>query len=449
MNTLWIAGVALAGTMAGVAGAGNQQDDVMSSLLSEVSALRERVAELEGREDRAAEARREEVRGLVADALADAETRSSMLQSGATAGYDNGFFLGNEDDSFRLNIKGQLQLRFVASLQDDTADPSGDDTVYGFENTRTRFSFGGHVVDPSWKYFIWAGWTGNGSSLLLDAWVSKDLGDGWSIKVGQFKLPTWQEWTLSETRQQFVERSVLDARFSQLYAQGVMASYAADNLRAHFAFSDGLRSWNNPYNEAPGATGLGFDNATEYAFTGRVEWLLAGDWAGATDFNGFRGDEATSVIGGGIHYQRDEYGTASSETELIEFNIDGNFQFDGANVYGAFIWRSLDDGDSIDRDEMGLLVQGGYFLADDLELIARYEWGDLDGGGGVGGDDLGILTVGATRFWARHALKWTTDVGVAFDPVDAQWLGGSRGFRADSEGEDGQVVIRSQLQLLF
>ncbi len=450
MKTNWIASVALVGTIAGVAGAGTGQDDVMSDLLNEVSALRDRVAELEGRSDRTAEARRAEIGGLVSDALADAETRSSMLQSGATGGYDGGFFLASDDGSFRLNVKGQLQLRFVASLQDNTADGTSDDTVYGFENTRTRFSFGGHVIDPSWTYFIWAGWTGNGSSLLLDAWVQKDLGNGWSIRAGQFKLPTWQEWTVSETRQQFVERSVLDARFSQLYAQGVMASYAADNLRAHVAFSDGLRSWNNPFNEAAGNT-LGYDNATEYALTGRVEWLLGGDWSNAADFNGFRGDEATYVVGGGIHYQRDESGNAAvgDETELIEFNLDGNFQFDGANVFAAFVWRSLDDDVAIDRDEMGFLIQGGYFLTDDLELIARYEYGDLDGAGGAAGDDLSVLTLGATRFWARHALKWTTDVGIAFDPVDAAWNGGSRGFRADADGEDGQVVIRSQLQLLF
>lgn len=439
MKTHWIAGITLAGTVAGVAGAGNAQDDSMSALLNEVSALRERVAELEGTGDRAAAARQEEIRAVVSDALADAETRSSMLQSGGAAGYDGGFYLGSADGDFRLNIKGQLQIRYVANLQDNTGDPSGDDTVAGFENTRTRVSFGGHVVDPSWKYFIWAGWTGDGSALLLDAWVSKDLGNGWTIKAGQFKLPTWQEWTVSETRQQFVERSVLDARFAQLYSQGVMASYATDSMRAHVAFSDGLRTWNTPF-----AT-----DGTDYALTGRVEWLLGGAWANVADFNGFRGDEATTVIGGGIHYQRGESGTAANEVEQLEFNLDANLQFDGANVFAAVIWRTLDDDAAVDRDELGILVQGGYFLADDLELIARYEYGDLDGAGGAAGDDLSVLTVGATKYWNRHGLKWTTDVGVALDPVDAAWGGSGRGYRADSADEDGQVVIRSQLQLLF
>jgi hypothetical protein len=445
MKTHWIAGITLAGTVAGVAGAGTGNDDSMSSLLAEVSALRERVAELEGTSNRDAEVRREEIRGIVSDALADADSRTSMLQSGMAAGHDGGFFLQSGDGNFRLNLKGQLQLRFVASLQDNSG---GDDTVSGFENTRTRVSFGGHVVDPSWKYFIWAGWTGNGSALLLDAWVSKDLGNGWSIKAGQFKLPTWQEWSVSETRQQFVERSVLDARFGQLYSQGVMASYSSDTIRAHVAFSDGLRTWNTPYN-ASGASGVGYDVGTEFALTGRVEMLLGGNWANVADFNGFKGDEATYVVGGGIHYQKDASGTVANETEVTEFNLDANLQFDGANVFAAVIWRTLDDNNAVDRDELGILVQGGYFLADDLELIARYEYGDLDGGGGAAGDDLGIITVGATKYWNRHGLKWTTDVGFAMDPVDAAWGGAGRGYRGDAVDQDGQVVIRSQLQLLF
>jgi hypothetical protein len=450
MKTQWITGITLAGTMAGVAAAGGGQEDAMSVLLREVARLRERVAELEGDSATAAEARREEVRSIVADAIADAGTRTSMLQSGMAAGHDGSFFLQSADGNFRLNLEGQLQVRFIASLQDNTADASGDDTVMGFENTLTRLGFSGHVVDPSWTYFIRGGWTGTGSSLLLDAWVAKDLGNGWTVKAGQFKLPTWQEWSISETRQQFVERSVIDARMAQVYGQGVMASYSSDTMRAHVALSDGLRHFNGAWN-AQADTGLGYDLATEYALTGRVEWLLGGDWANAADYSGFTGDEATYVLGGGIHYQRDEYGDVNvgDETELIEFNLDANLQFDGANVFAAILWRSVDDDAAVDRDEMAIMVQGGYFLSDDLELIARYEYGDLDGAGGAAGDDLSIYTIGVTRYFNRHGLKWTTDVGFAMDAVDAAWGGASRGWRADAAGEDDQVVIRSQLQMLF
>ncbi|MFK7960874.1 MAG: porin [Phycisphaerales bacterium] len=432
-----VATTTLVGSVASAA-----ESNVDDALLQEIQSLRARVAELERPADESAAARSAEIRAIVADALADADSRSSMLQSGGMAGHNGAFHIGSADGNFRLNVKGGMQIRYLYSMQDNSG---GDDSVSGFENTRNRFGFSGHIVDPSWKYNIWGGWNASGGAVLLDAWVQKDLGNGWAIRAGQFKLPTWQEWSVSEMRQQFVERSVLDARFSQSYSQGVMAAYRQDNMRFYAAFSDGLRSLNTPF-----AGGTGVDpNGVDYALTARAEWLVSGDWSNYSDFQSFQGDESTTVIGGGIHHQRGESGTAANELEITEFNLDGSFEFGGANVFAAFVYRTYDDDASVDRDEMGFLIQGGYFLSDTTELIARYEYGDLDGAGGAAGDDLSLLTVGVNRYWAKHSLKWSTDLGYALDPVSSTWGSASRGFRGDAMNEDGQIVLRSQLQLTF
>lgn len=424
----------------------------MDELLDEVARLRDRVGELEARstaDDRLTEARAAELRELMGDVLADADSRASLLQSGATAGHDGGFFLQSSDGNFRLNLKGMIQFRYVMSLQDNTADASGDDTRGGFELSRTRYSFSGHVIDPSFKYFIWGGWNASGGALLLDAWIQKDYENGWSIRAGQFKLPTWQEWTFSEARQQFVERSLLDARYGQLYSQGVMGIYKADNLRFYGAFSDGARTLNTPaISTGPDSSSSIYQQATDVALTGRAEYLIEGDWANYSDYTSPRDSERTFVVGGSLHYQIGESGTDDLETEILQFTADGSFKFGGWNLYGAFIWSSIDDDAMTDRDEMGFLLQGGYYLTDEFELIAKYEYGDLDGGGAVQ-DDLNVVTVGFNRYWNSHGMKWTTDIGYALDEIDAGWNGSSRGFRADSAGEDGQIVIRSQLQLLF
>lgn len=418
--------------------------DELSALRAEVAALRGRVNELEGTDAWATEARADEVRAIVADALADADGRTSFLQS--SSGWNNGFKITDGTGNYSLQVTGGTQFRWIASLQDNSG---GDDTVAGFENTRTRFGFKGNIIDPTWQYFIWGGWGAGGNTVLLEANVTKDLENGWKIKAGQFKLPTWQEWTFSEYRQQFVERSVLDARFAQSYSQGVMAAYSTDDWRASFTFSDGLRTLNTAYNGG-GPTTPGYSTQTDYAFTGRFEYKAAGDWSAVSDYTGTKGaTNDTIVIGGGVHYQSDESGTAANEVELTEFNIDANLQWDGANLFAGMVYRSLDDDAALDRDEYGFLIQGGYYLADDLELIARYEHGDLDGGGGVGGDDLSILTFGVNKYWASHNLKWTTDIGFALDPVDGNWGGAGRGWRGDAANEDGQIVIRSQLQLWF
>ncbi|UCD76880.1 MAG: hypothetical protein JSV91_08115 [Phycisphaerales bacterium] len=422
------------------------QDDSVSSLQLEVAQLRAEVARLSAElpADRIDEQRSEEIRSLVQDVLADADTRASLLQNGMTAGYDNGFFIRSTDGSFRLNLKGMIQFRFVYSSQDNAPE---DNHRWGFEHSRTRFGFAGHVVDPTWQYLIWAGWGSNGGSLLLDAYIKKDLENNWSVQIGQFKSLTWREWSVSETRQQFVERSNLDARYGGLYTQGVMANYATEQFRMQFAVTDGLRTWNTPYGTGPATTTgtMPYQLSNEYAFSARAEYLLGGAWGQYADFESWNDEEPMYVLGGAVHYQSGEYGTVDDEAELLQWTVDGSFEFGGFNLYGAIIGNSIESS-TVDRDEYGVLLQGGMFLNDDWELLARYEWGDMDT---AGTDDLSIFTVGASRFWNRHGLKWTTDLGYSFNTVDAGWGGASRGWRGDTADQDGQMVLRSQIHLLF
>src|SRR6185369_9919421 len=57
--------------------------------------------------------RAEEVKALVREVLSDADTRASLTAKSVSAGHDKGgFFLASEDGKFRLNIGGQLQLRY-------------------------------------------------------------------------------------------------------------------------------------------------------------------------------------------------------------------------------------------------------------------------------------------------------------------------------------------------
>lgn len=445
-----IAIVAIAGllelTLAGRASAAPPAD-ASEDLQARIDALEARVAELsDPAARRMSERRAQEMRALVADMLADADNRAGLLDANATAGWDNGFFVQSADGRFRLDVSGQIQARWIGSFRDDGP---GDDSLAGFETTRVRLGLGGHVGDPSWKWFVWSGWTATGRSLLLDAWIRKSFDGGWSLTAGQFKVPIWQEWLISEKRQQLVDRSLLTTRYSSLYGQGVKVSYAADDWRAHFVVCDGVRTWNTPWNTPTGTTTgtLPYQLVNEYALTARAEARLGGTWAGAAEFQSWPGTERMTVLGGAVHYQHGAYGTDDDEIELLQWTLDGSIKLDGANVYAAIIGTHVDDG-STTRDEWGVLVQAGIFLDDDWELTARYEWGDLDGAGTVD-DTLSVLTVGVNRFWRRHALKLSADIGYGFEAVDPGWAGAVVGWQADAPGGDGQVVIRSQVQLLF
>ena len=64
------------------------------------------------------EERAAEIRAIVGDVLADAGTRESMQSSGMTGGWNKdqgGFFLASPSGDFKLNIKGQVQVRWAWS----------------------------------------------------------------------------------------------------------------------------------------------------------------------------------------------------------------------------------------------------------------------------------------------------------------------------------------------
>jgi hypothetical protein len=390
--------------------------------------------------------RAEEIRALAGDVLADADQRAALQAGGLCAGHDGRFFIASADGSFRLSLLGQVQTRFVFNHQDAASE--GDSARWGFENTRTRFGILGHAIDPTWRFGLWSGWLANGTPWLVEAWIKKDLGGGWNLQLGQFKIPVWREWLVVEMRQQFADRSLLTARHAGA-GKGVQLNHRGEALSLSAAITDGTWTWNTPWSAGPDQTRgtMPWQSSNECAFTVRGELLLAGDWSSCPDFEGWMGDDPLFLLGAAIHTQRGEYGTDDEESEILQWTVDASSKFGGASLFAAFIATHFDDG-SVSRDEWGLLIQGGYFLDEHWEATARLEWGDLDGAGPVS-DELMILTAGVNRFWARHALKWTIDLGYAFEPVDAQWGGAGVGWRADEPGRDGQVLLRTQLQVLY
>ncbi|MHC5003762.1 MAG: porin [Planctomycetota bacterium] len=433
-------GVALT-TSIGLADSDDSSD--VRSLREEVAALRAELATVkrDQNENWMTEARAAQIRGLVADVLADADTRASLMQSGATAGHDGKFYLRSSDGNFLLNIGGQLQFRYVYNRQD--VDGLDSDR-WGFEARRTKLKFSGHVLDPSWKYLVQGAFDRDGGAFELEDFeIEKDLGNGWSVRFGQFKAPFMREELTSSSRQLAGDRSLVNERFNQDRSQGVELAWESDQLRLAGMYSDGFNTDNTQ----------AIDADTEWALTGRVEFLGAGTWKQFRDFTSWADDEFGWMIGAAFHYESQEYGSGlpgfdgmvgSAKEERLTFTIDGSVEFGGANLYAAYVYNDLD---KADLQQWGVVVQGGIFLVpDEWELFARYEYGDDDD---VSPDDLSVITFGFNRYWAKHGLKWTTDFGYGLDAVSSAWDSSGAGWRDDPADEDGQIVIRSQFQLLF
>ncbi len=423
--------------------------------------LKARVAELESRlsaveagksNDWLTEQRADEIRGLIGDVLADADTRASLLAQGMTAGYQDGALIQSADGNWSLKTNIHMQQRFVYNSQDPTAAAADDDRV-GFENTRTKFILSGNVVSPDWYYKVEVDIGSNGGTSTGDrtdtgdAYISYDYGNGWGIKVGTYKAPLLREELVDSRYQLAVERSLVNYLFTGGRTDGVSVSWESDQFRVEFGTNDGINR---------GQTAFGVPDV-DFAISARGEWLAMGNWDQFMDFTSPSGSETGLLVGAGFHWETNEDdGLGLSDADTILFTVDGSYEAGGWNVYGAFIYKSEEDdsGGTVDEDQIGIMFQGAYYFTDDWEGFIRYEWADLDQPDATPADDISVITFGVNKYFDGHNAKWTTDLGFALDGIDGSAVsttaGDITGFREDTTvGDDGQFVIRSQLQIVF
>lgn len=402
----------------------------------------------------------DEVRALVAEMMSDAQTRSSLLQSGATAGHDGKFFLASPDGNFRLNVSGQMQFRYYASFLDDDT-PDVDDLEFGFENRRTKLNFAGHVFDPNLFYEIQGGFDRNGGAFTLeDAFFGYNWDNGFALRAGQFKAPFMREELVSSKYQLAVDRSVLNEEFNQGRSQGIELSYRADWFSGYFAFTDGFASANTNFQADP----------ADFALTGRVEFLLGGDWKQFRDFTSPRGSEFGVMIGAAAHYEQAPDVDGNPRAWFLPYTVDISVEGDGWNLFGAFVGQHSDNdlpgAAGVEADNFGFVVQGGVYLTEELELFGRYDM-IIPDDDNVGGDDtFNVITAGINYYLHGHAAKFTLDVAYYIDETTGSSLGfmGPNSSNVDANGgatggntgigmlgsaEEGQFTVRAQFQLLF
>lgn len=416
-------------------------------------------------------ATRDEVRAIVAEMMADAQTRTSLLQGGGMAGYNDGFFLASADNKFRLNFSGYGQVRYTVNVRRNDAAPTGrtDPNSAGpeqnkfqgnFSLPRVRLQLDGHVISPDFLWTINGDFssgrqtstaidttTGNpvanqvivnsgtgGSFSLKDAFFQYKFGGGWYVGGGQFKPWFLIEELIGDNRQQAVDRSVVNEAFTLGRSQGVFFGYETTDFRARVDFTDGARALNTEFASTRGGPE---GNSADWAVGGRAEYNFGGKFSDFKDY-GSSGEnqEFTALLGAGFTYQgapnTDQFGsdlTSNSDAEYLGYTADLTVKGYGFNAYAAFVGNYLRTKNSLnlDRHDFGLTVGAGYRIQD-TELFARYEHLFIDNGAGtgrqpggpspVGPDNFPFLTVGVNQFFAGHAMKFTLDTVIAFSETD-------------------------------
>ena len=446
--------------------------------MSEIAQLKADIATLKSQngdkwltEERAAE-----IKSLVKDVLADSETRTSLQGSGATSGYNNGFFISSADGNFKLNLSLLAQARFTWNYQ--PADNIGAEdgvSTWAFENRRTQMAFSGNVVDPSWTYMARLNYGSaqdpytpeSGTVVLQDAWVNKDFGNGFGVKVGQFKSPFMAESLRNDGAQLTAERSVVDYNFSGGYTQGIMLSYSQDMFRAMGSYNNGPRSQNGRWAE-------GTNNSISLA--GRFEFKAMGSWSQFDNETSMKSDESGLLIGAAVQYYNNRgldndngyspsfgspiYGdefNGDTTTAALDWTVDATFKSGGMSLSAAFVGASYTPVDFLNgtteesETSYGMVVQGGYRFTDSLEAFGRWEWTNVENGsdGGTATDVNSIITVGV-NVYAGTNMRWTTQFGISLTDIGDQVDLDGAGWNPDDNTEaSDQMNIITQLQIMF
>jgi hypothetical protein len=433
-------------------------EEQIQTLQKMVHELREEVSELRNEQstDWIAKQRVEEIHTLVQDVFKDAEDRANLQGRTTLAGYDGGAFLQSADGNWSLKINGQIQARWSYN------NAEGQLSQHGFEMRRTKVKFSGHVIDPTWNYKISTTWGRGGGSNTEDAYIQKKFdNDSW-FKFGQFKTNFLREDIVSSSKQLTVERSMLNNAFAYGWTQGFEWGWRGDDVKIVAQYTDGPNQSNTTQLQT---------RSSVNAWTVRSEFRFGdADWKDF-DYQTSK-DGAKSGVLLGVAYQTFdlqsntnangiEYGNANAFSSS-GWTVDASWRGDGWNLFGYYTSATGKGFNDIgEQDSDGWLIQSGFMLNPNVEMFGQYQKGTITGASWANGSNaMDAIRVGF-NYWPSadsNALKWTTDIAWAGKSLaagngtgiaSADWDSTGNGWRGDVGSNEDQMLLRTQLQLLF
>ncbi len=387
-------------------------------------------------------------RAFAAELAADAGNRSS-LQGGGSAGWDGKGFMITDGGGNTLYVGGDAQFRYFMNFRDEDSVGSNDDFTHGFTNGDVRLRTWGSIWSKELTYKVQGNFGGDGGFTLEDAFGTYTFENGAYVTWGQFKAPLLWEDLVDDVYQLAMDRSLTSQIFGGGRTQGVAIGYQAEQFRIVGSFNDGARTDNTFYTS---------DSEADYALTARGEFMWAGSWEQFNDFTSFRSssEDLAGKVGAAVHWQDGGETGGTVDASLFVLTADVALEGKGWNAFAAIVWDSFEPEGGDNTDNFAAVVQGGIFLADQVEIFGRFDaiWLDDD----LGGDDEDsyFLTVGVNYYVSpeSHAAKFTAEFGWAFNETEE--IVGAGGLVGNSDGtgflgqtEDNEIYFGAQMQVLY
>jgi hypothetical protein len=415
----------------------------LAALRAEVAAIR---AQWSGRW--LDEARAEEIRGLVREALAEPDARRSFRSDGWTAGYDGGAFVRSADGSWSVKANVMLQTRFVAaSAFGAPGSRVVEQTRWGFETRRVNVGLSGTAIDPSIRWLALFSDQSQPDRFIVEpnsfrplyAWIRKDLGGGLSTTVGLQNVP----WDLESdffgsSRLTTGDYSVFNYRFGAGKQPGVTVQYQGDALRTTVGvftqFNSRTLAWDDP-------------QQLSFAVSGRAELKWGAQWA-ELDWESSRPGDTPGVVAGLAVCWTGARGTnpqppvaAEATPAAAGFTADIRAALAGATLIGQYALMR----DAVGAAELGwnsgIGMQGAYFVAPAIEAFAEASWS-------TGTAVPWIAQAGFNVYFDAKALKLTLKSIVPFGAGDVNGIRPIAGGLGIAQ-QDNNASFVAQMQMSF
>lgn len=344
--------------------------------------------------------------------------------------------LVGQDSSWTIKAGARMQFLTMASWENNNGKLINGDA--SFLIRRARLKFDGYALTPKLKYKIELGlsnrdmagssiYTSNSPSFILDAVMKWNFYQNFELWFGQAKLPGNRERVVSSGSLQFVDRSILNAKFTLDRDLGFQ-------LRHHFNITDNFVIREALAISQGEGRNVTTGNIGGFQYTSRLEFLPLGLFANEGDYVGSslkRPETPKLAIGITYDFNNNAVKTRSNQgtymitdtgyyhTNITTLFIDTMFKYKGFSFMGEYANREAEG--AIAKDEVGLLtgqivqvgtafnLQIGYIFKTNWEIANRFSnitfnKPILDEG------SINEYTLGLSKYIVGHKLKVQTDV---------------------------------------
>jgi len=348
----------------------------------------------------------------------------NYAQEIAYESFGKGIKVQAKDSSFYAKIGFRFQSLFSSSLnlENDVWDRS-------MMIRRSRLKAEGWALSPKFSYKVELALSnrdikggsktefGNTANIILDAVLKYHINSNWSLWFGQTKLPGNRERVFSSQKLQFVDRSLVNARFNLDRDVGVQLHHKGNigNLVVKEAFSLSLGNGRNVI----------INDENGYQYTGRIEFLPMGEFTGKGDYYGAdlaREKTLKMAIGITADYNNNAFRSRGNLGSFLVDPVSGDYitdnlntlfvdaivKKDGFSSQAVYAIRKSPNSLGDFGVGQGLNLQAGYVFTNNVEFAVRYSKINAELISSV--NDQSEYALGFSKYFSGHNLKCQADL---------------------------------------